>query len=99
MSDKVNFGPANTSAITSVSVTTASTSLLVANPARLGTTVYNNSGATLFVKLGATASTTSFSYKLEPFSTLELPVPIYVNQVNAVTSTGTATVLVTELTA
>jgi hypothetical protein len=54
-----------TSAVTTVAGSAASVTLLAANAARLGFSVYNDSNATMYLKYGATASTTSFTVKLD----------------------------------
>jgi hypothetical protein len=87
-----------TSTVTSVNVTTANTTLQASNANRLGLTIWNDGGQRIFVKLGATASTTSFTVKVANQSFYALMDPVYTGIVDAVTSTGTATVLVTELT-
>lgn len=58
---------------TSVGDSATSVSLLAANTQRLGAIIVNDSAATLYVKLGATASTTSYAYKLYPDDTVEIP--------------------------
>lgn len=62
-----------TGTITSVADTDASTTLLAANAARLGATIFNDSTADLYVKLGATASATSFTVKMAAASYFEVP--------------------------
>lgn len=52
------------SAVTSVAASTSSVTLLAANANRLGASIYNDSNKDLFLKLGATASTTSFTVKV-----------------------------------
>ena len=65
--------PASTSAVTSVAGSLANVTLLAANTARLGATIYNDSNARLFVKLGAVASTTSFTVRLNSQDYYEVP--------------------------
>lgn len=62
-----------TPTVTSVNDTATSTTLLASNASRLGATVYNDSTVNLFVKLGATASATSFTVRLEPNTYYEVP--------------------------
>src|ERR1044072_5399198 len=57
---------ASTATVTSVSDTASSTTLLSLNTSRLGATIYNDSTVDLYVKLGTTASTSSFTIKLSP---------------------------------
>jgi hypothetical protein len=49
--------------------------LRAANANRLGLVIYNDSNSRLYVKLGATASTTSFTERLE--SQQSYPVPFW----------------------
>lgn len=62
-----------TGTTTSVNDTAASTTLLAANANRLGATIYNDSTSFLYLKLGATASTSSFAVKMEPGAYYEVP--------------------------
>lgn len=57
----------------SVNDTASSTTLISSNANRLGATVFNDSTVVLYVKLGATASTTSFTIKLDPGDYYEIP--------------------------
>lgn len=84
---------------TAVAVGTSSTTLLAANPARISAVFWNNSATAIFLKYGATATTSSFTtvvgtsavYKLDRFE--------YSGIVTACTSVGTATsIFCTELT-
>lgn len=87
-----------TSTVASVNVTVASTTLAAANANRLGLSIWNDGSERIFVKLGAVASTASFTTKLSAQSLYELMDPVYTGIVTAVTAAATATVLVTELT-
>jgi hypothetical protein len=64
---------AASSAVTSVSDTASSTTLLAANANRLGAAVYNDSTVDLYLKLGTTASLTSFTVKMIPGAYYEVP--------------------------
>ena len=57
---------AATPAQSSVTASATNVTLLSANTSRLGATIYNDADKALYVKLGATASTTSFTAKLAP---------------------------------
>lgn len=64
-----------TATLSNVAQNAASVTLQASNGARRGLTVFNDSVTDLYVKLAATAaSLTSFSYKLTPGATLELPI-------------------------
>lgn len=54
----------SSSAVTSVTASTSNVTLLAANSNRLGASVYNDSSKDLYLKLGATASTSSFTVKV-----------------------------------
>lgn len=96
---------ASTPANTQVDASPVSTTLLAANANRLGATFYNNSTTDLYLVLGATASTETFTIKMAAGGYYELPFH-YVGAVagiwpSASAGTGTADgeVQVTELTA
>lgn len=62
-----------TTAVTSVNDTASNVTLLASNANRLGATVYNDSTVELYLKLGATASATSFAVKMAAASYYEVP--------------------------
>ena len=62
-----------TGTVTSVNDTASSITLLASNASRLGAVIYNDSDVVLYVKLGATASTSSFTYKVAAAGTVEVP--------------------------
>ena len=64
---------AGTTVVTSVASALANTLILAANAGRLGATIYNDSNARLFLKLGAAASTTSFTVRLGAQDYYEVP--------------------------
>jgi hypothetical protein len=85
------------SAVTStVSVTSSSIAILDTNPSRNGSTIYNESGATAYVKLGTIASITDYTIQMIIGSYYELPFG-YKGAISGITSSGTATLRVTEL--
>lgn len=88
----------STSAVTSVVSAAISTSILASNANRRMAVMVNDCDKNAYVKLGATASTTSFSYKLAPGQTLELPVPMYTGAIDAIwDSSPTGSMRVTEI--
>ncbi len=88
----------STSTVTSVTSAATSTSILATNANRRMAILVNDSDKNAYVKLGATASTTSFSYKLTPGQTLELPIPLYTGAIDAIwESSPTGSMRVTEL--
>lgn len=95
----VTFTRPGTSTVTSVNVTNANTSILAPNANRLGATIWNDHpGINVFVKLGTTASTASFTVRLSGKSFYELQTPVFTGAIDGITAAGTATVLATELT-
>ncbi len=88
---------AATATLTNVAGSATSVALLAANTARVGVIVHNDSTATLFVKFGATASSSSYTYRVEPNATLELPFG-YTGQLDAIWSSAAGNARVTELT-
>ena len=64
---------AATSAVTSVADSASSVTLLAANANRLGAVIFNDSSAVLFLKLGATASSTSYTVRLTQYTGYEVP--------------------------
>jgi len=88
----------STSTVTSVTSAATSTSILATNANRRMAILVNDSDKNAYVKLGATASTTSFSYKLTPGQTLELPIPLYTGAIDAIwESSPTGSMRVTEI--
>jgi hypothetical protein len=87
-----------TSTVATVGASVTSVTLLAANAARKGATVYNTSTSWLFVRLGAVANTTSgFSAKLPPEGYLELPFG-WTGLVDGIWLSAVGGALVTELT-
>jgi hypothetical protein len=80
--------------VTNISVGTSSLTLAALNSARVKLIVHNEAG-TLFVKLGTSASNSSYTYRLTASATLEIGQ--YAGIVTAVKASGTSAVLVTEL--
>ena len=81
---------------TSQAVTNSNTSILASNSNRLGATIYNEGAAICYMILGSTASTTSYTIRLQVGSYYELPFA-YTGAIAGITSAGTAQLRVTEL--
>lgn len=86
-----------TSITSSVPGSASNVNLLPSNPIRLGATVYNDSSALLYVKLGATASRTDFTIKIFPLSYYEVPYG-YTGQIDAIWSSANGFARIDELT-
>lgn len=92
----VTFTATNTttSTVTSVSVSTTVATLSASNAAKTSVIVFNEAG-TLFVKLGAGATSASYSYRLTANTALEING--YAGIVTGIKSSGTSAALVTEV--
>lgn len=60
------IGAATTATLTNVADQATNITVLAANTARLGAAIYNDSTSTLYLKYGATATTSSFTVKMYP---------------------------------
>lgn len=89
---------ATTSSVTNVNDSATNVTLLSSNTDRLGATIYNDSTETLYVKLGVTASTTSFTAKVFPDGYFEVP-KRYLGQIDGIWAADAAgAARITELT-
>lgn len=89
----------SSSAVSSVTSAATNTVLLASNASRRQAVLYNDCDKVVYVKLGATASSTSFSYRLQPNQTLELPTPVYTGAIDGIwDSSPTGSMRVTEIT-
>lgn len=86
-----------TPAQSSVAGSATSVSLLASNTSRLGATIYNDSTALLYLKLGATASTTSYSLQIAPYGYYEIPYA-YTGAIDGIWSSATGNARISELT-
>ena len=87
----------NQAAVTSVAAAVADTSLLVSSALRRGATVFNDSTALCYLKLGTGASLTSFTVILARNGYYEVPFA-YIGAVNGYWTAATGSARVTELT-
>jgi hypothetical protein len=88
---------AGTATLSNVSGSASSVTVLAANTSRLGATVYNDSTAILYLKFGATASTTSFTAKLNADDYYEVPYG-YTGILDGIWASATGSARVTEIT-
>ena len=89
---------ASASAVSRVAASASAVTLLAANADRVGVSVYNDSGARLYLKEGSGASATSFTVPLDPGDLYEFPLPIYVGLVSGIWVTATGAAQLTERT-
>lgn len=88
--------PAPVSVSTSVAAAVADTQLLAANPDRIGATIFNDSTADMYLKLGTGASATSYTVKLPEDGYYEVPYR-YVGAVHGYWSGAVGAARVTEV--
>lgn len=87
----------STSAVTSVNSSASSVTLLALNLNRRGVIIWNDSSATLYIKLGATASTISYTVQLSTQASFNLPAPAYTGVIDGIWSSATGAARITEL--
>jgi hypothetical protein len=70
--------------------------LLAANADRLGATIFNDSSAILYVRLGTTASTSNFTVKMVADAYYEVPFN-YTGRIDGIWASATGNARITEL--
>ncbi len=85
------------STLTNVASTTSSTTLAASNINRKGLIIYNDSNRTLFIKYGATASSTSFTVKIIGDGVHYMSGAIYTGVVDGIWSAVNGSARVTEI--
>lgn len=94
----VSIAQSSTGTLANVAASASSVTLIASNASRLGFIIFNDSTATLYVKFGSTASLTSFTYKVDPYGTLEmLGSRIYTGIVTGIWDSATGNARNTEL--
>lgn len=83
--------------VTSVASSATSVNLFAANESTSGRLVYNDSTAVLYVKFGATASTTSYTVQVPAGGLFEFPGPIYGGAVDGIWGTANGNARLTEV--
>lgn len=90
---------AGTSTNTNVAASASTGQLLAASAGRLGATLYNDADKSVYVKLGTTASATSFTVRLLPDGFFQVPFG-YTGRIDAIWDTGpTGSMRISELSA
>lgn len=88
---------ATTSTVTRVSSSLTNVVLVAANSNRKGLMLYNDSTADQYVKFGITATTTDFTVILTRKAFYEMSFPLYVGQIDVISSSTNGAIQVTEL--
>lgn len=87
----------DTTAVSQVASSASNVTLKAANTARLGLSIHNDSTQVLYVKLGATASATSYTVKMAANSHYETPFG-YTGIVDGIWASANGNAYVTEIT-
>lgn len=88
-----------TSTVTSVASSASTVSLLASNTSRKNAVFYNESTAILYLKLGATASLTSYTVQIPSQGYFEMPIgKMYTGAIDGIWSSANGNVRITELT-
>lgn len=93
---KIEKGTAAT--VTSVASSATSVTILAENGLRHSAHLFNDSTSALFVKFGATASITSFTHKVVPSGSLDIPYPAYVGLMTGIWTSADGFARLTEVT-
>lgn len=97
---KVAVGRSATSAVTSVASSASSVTILASNASRLGAMVFNDSAQILYLKMGATASTSSYTVQIAAGGYYELPGPsMYTGIIDGIWASADGNARITELSA
>lgn len=86
-----------TGTTTSVASLATNVQLLPTNAARKGFTVYNDSTSVLYLKLGTTATITSFTVPIGAGGFYENPKPVYTGEVDGIWASANGSARITEL--
>lgn len=93
-----NVQASATATVTSVAASATNVTLLASNAARKGMTLYNDSTSVLYLKLGLTASTTSYTVQVGPNGFYELPTePIFTGEIDGIWLVANGNARITEL--
>jgi hypothetical protein len=88
----------STATISRVASSNSNVNLLASNTSRKSAIFFNDSTSQVYVKFGATASSSSFTYKMNPNDTLELKGVVYTGQIDAIWVSTNGNMQITELT-
>lgn len=92
------FQRASTATESNVASSASSVTLLASNTARLGATIFNDSTSQLYVKLGTTASITSYTVLVNSNGYYEVPFG-FNNRIDGIWSAAVGSARITEITA
>ena len=94
----VTFSRPSTCTVSSVALSTTNATVLASNTSRLAFSLWNDGAQSAYVKFGATATTADFTVRLSNKGFYDWQLGSYTGIIDAITATGTATMLATECT-
>lgn len=89
---------ADAATLSNVASSATNVTVAASNANRRGLMLHNDSTAILYLKFGATASTTSFSVKIAADSYYEMSMPVYQGQIDGIWASANGAARITELT-
>lgn len=87
----------STASLSNVSSSASSVTLLASNASRKGFACFNDSTQNLFIKFGATASSSSYTVRVAPTQYYEMPLPIYTGIIDGIWASANGSARITEL--
>jgi hypothetical protein len=94
---KVEIERLSSASLANVTASASNVTLLASNSARRMAMIYNDSTSILYVKLGATASSTSYTIQMQPYAYYELPIPVYTGIIDGIWVAANGSARVTEI--
>lgn len=92
----ISFSSNSTATESNVAASITNVTLLASNASRKMAMIYNDSTSDLYVKLGTTASTSSFTVKMVSQAYYELPIPVYTGQIDGIWTIAVGSARMTE---
>jgi hypothetical protein len=89
---------ADAATLSNVASSATNVTLLAANANRIGATIFNDSTQVLYVKFGATASSTSYTVQVAASGYYEVPAPVYRGIIDGIWASANGNARLTELT-
>ena len=84
--------------LSTVASSASSTAIIASNAGRVGLMVFNTDANNLYLKYGATASTTSFTVIIGTNVLWEMPLPVYTGAIDGIwAADGSGSAFITEL--
>lgn len=90
-------GTVSLASLSNVTSSATTVSLLASNASRKKALFFNDSTSALYIKYGATASTSSFTVKLLAGGYFEMPSPVYTGAIDGIWDSANGAVRITEL--